>query len=250
MLDVHPPHHPTHTWKDFFIHLATIVVGLLIAVGLEQTVEYLHHRHLVREFEEQMSDEFINDRKILENDLELQSAYRVYLADLQSAINAKLEDRPFTMPSRDDPRNVYEFNIPQLSAYYAAKQNGTLSYLDNKKLGAFNKIARQHDVLLDTFITYRAAGLVNQAFRLQYEPQPEPIIAFSAPPRYVDVGILSKPELLHYREIIANLMVQVDTMTWRFKYMNRLIQLVQDGVSDEVEISKQVHEKFSATEQK
>jgi len=45
MLDVHPPHSPAHTWKDFFIHIATIVVGLLIAVSLEQTVEYFHHRH-------------------------------------------------------------------------------------------------------------------------------------------------------------------------------------------------------------
>jgi hypothetical protein len=37
MLDVHPPHEVTHTWKDFFIHIATIVVGLLIAIGLEQS---------------------------------------------------------------------------------------------------------------------------------------------------------------------------------------------------------------------
>lgn len=28
MLDVHPPHEATHTWTDFFIHIATIVVGL------------------------------------------------------------------------------------------------------------------------------------------------------------------------------------------------------------------------------
>ncbi len=38
MLDVHPPHKAAHTFKDFFIHIATIVIGLLIAVGLEQTV--------------------------------------------------------------------------------------------------------------------------------------------------------------------------------------------------------------------
>jgi hypothetical protein len=49
MLDVHAPHETIHTWKDFFIHLATIVIGLLIAVGLEQTVEYFHHRHQVAE---------------------------------------------------------------------------------------------------------------------------------------------------------------------------------------------------------
>jgi hypothetical protein len=52
MLDVHPPHSPTHTWKDFFIHIATIVIGLLIAVGLEQTVEYLHHRNQIAETRE------------------------------------------------------------------------------------------------------------------------------------------------------------------------------------------------------
>ncbi len=45
MLDVHPPHEAAHTWKDFFIHVGTICVGLLIAIGLEQTVEFFHHRH-------------------------------------------------------------------------------------------------------------------------------------------------------------------------------------------------------------
>ena len=45
MLDVHPPHEAAHTWKDFLIHIATICVGLLIAIGLEQTVEALHRHH-------------------------------------------------------------------------------------------------------------------------------------------------------------------------------------------------------------
>jgi hypothetical protein len=57
MLDVHPPHGPTHTWKEFFIHLATIVIGLLIAVGLEQTVEYLHHRHQIAETRDALREE-------------------------------------------------------------------------------------------------------------------------------------------------------------------------------------------------
>lgn len=49
MIDVHPPHTAAHTWKDFFIHMAAICLGLLIAIGLEQSVEYLHHRHEVAE---------------------------------------------------------------------------------------------------------------------------------------------------------------------------------------------------------
>jgi hypothetical protein len=39
MLDVHPAHHAASSWKEFLIHIATIVLGLLIAIALEQTVE-------------------------------------------------------------------------------------------------------------------------------------------------------------------------------------------------------------------
>ena len=49
MIDIHPPDHTLHTWRDFFIHVATICVGLLIAIGLEQTVEYIHHQQQVAE---------------------------------------------------------------------------------------------------------------------------------------------------------------------------------------------------------
>jgi hypothetical protein len=64
MLDVHPPHGPTQTWKDFFLHIATITVGLLIAVGLEQTVEFFHHRHQMAEAREALRTEYEKNRKL------------------------------------------------------------------------------------------------------------------------------------------------------------------------------------------
>lgn len=45
VIDVHAAHGGIHTWKDFWIHLGTITLGLLIAIGLEQSVEALHHLH-------------------------------------------------------------------------------------------------------------------------------------------------------------------------------------------------------------
>jgi len=57
MLDVHAPHQSVHTWKDFFIHIATIVVGLLIAIGLEQTVEHFHHKQQVAEIRDSLNVE-------------------------------------------------------------------------------------------------------------------------------------------------------------------------------------------------
>jgi hypothetical protein len=32
MREVHPPHEAVHTWRGFLLHIATIVIGLLIAV--------------------------------------------------------------------------------------------------------------------------------------------------------------------------------------------------------------------------
>jgi hypothetical protein len=57
MLDVHPPPHAAHGWRDFFVHIATIVIGLLIALGLEQTAESIHHRHQVREARDAIVEE-------------------------------------------------------------------------------------------------------------------------------------------------------------------------------------------------
>ena len=57
MLDVHPPHEPVHGWRDFLLHLATITVGLLIALGLEAAVEWIHHRQEVAETREALHAE-------------------------------------------------------------------------------------------------------------------------------------------------------------------------------------------------
>ena len=45
MLDVRPPHQADHTWKDLLLHIAAISIGLLLTLGLEATVEWIHHKH-------------------------------------------------------------------------------------------------------------------------------------------------------------------------------------------------------------
>lgn len=65
-MDVHPPHHPIHSIKEFMIHLLAITIGLLIALGLEATVEWVHHRHLARDARENIYQEFrVNQHDVL-----------------------------------------------------------------------------------------------------------------------------------------------------------------------------------------
>ena len=62
MLDVHRPPHAAHGWRDFFVHIVTIVIGLLIAIGLEQAVEGIHHRQEVNEAHAAIAQERIENQ--------------------------------------------------------------------------------------------------------------------------------------------------------------------------------------------
>ena len=41
MIDIHPPHHSATTRREFFVHLFIVILGILIAISLEQTVEFV-----------------------------------------------------------------------------------------------------------------------------------------------------------------------------------------------------------------
>ncbi len=94
MLEVHPAHHTPNTWRDFFIHIATIVVGLLIAVGLKQTVEYFHHRHQVTEIREALRGDMETSMKLLARDeIELRRQHSAILV-LLNAVQANFNGQP------------------------------------------------------------------------------------------------------------------------------------------------------------
>lgn len=69
MFDIHSPHRAARTWTDFFIHLGTIAIGLLIAIGLEQSVEALHHRREVREMALKLHQESTDNLEVIAYDL-------------------------------------------------------------------------------------------------------------------------------------------------------------------------------------
>jgi hypothetical protein len=46
-MEIHKPK-PVHNWREFLIELGTIVLGICIAISLEQFVEYLHWHHEVQ----------------------------------------------------------------------------------------------------------------------------------------------------------------------------------------------------------
>jgi hypothetical protein len=134
MLDIHPAQHAANSWKEFFVHIATIVIGLLIAIGLEQTVEYFHHRHLASEARASIQRELIQNVSLLQ-----QNEDRL-LADQQSLEN-DLELLDSSTPDAQTLQALqYSWHLmrPEDAAWSAAKIDGSIALIPSNEIGAAN----------------------------------------------------------------------------------------------------------------
>lgn len=154
MLDVHPAHHAASTWRDFFVHIATIVLGLLIAVGLEQTVEALHRQHERSEIRESLHSELLQ----IENDTE---ASRVTLAQRNEWIQARIakvqaavwQHQPLPPPPPHTGATVLV--RPDAPLWRSAKTGGLAPLLSEREVAAYSEIeslAAKIDVSYDRMV--------------------------------------------------------------------------------------------------
>ncbi len=75
-MDIEPPHGPVETWRDFFVHLVIITLGLLIALALEGIVGYIHERHLVHEANANITSEMHDNQKEVEDSVKAAEQYQ------------------------------------------------------------------------------------------------------------------------------------------------------------------------------
>jgi hypothetical protein len=146
------PHETIHTWRQFLLHLATIVIGLLIAVGLEQTVEYFHHRQQVAEIRRSLEEEQrINERIFTSACRELRRYAPILLGSLQTL--TYLRNHPGAPPSQWPGR--FSFYILathfQDSAWKTALQSAALEHMPRAEVRNYSDIyARLSQVSADS----------------------------------------------------------------------------------------------------
>jgi hypothetical protein len=135
MLDVHPPEHGIHGIRDFFIHLLTITVGLLIALGLEAGVEALHHRNERKEAEATLRQELTQNRLTLVAIQKQSDREREGLANILKFLEDIREGR------KGDP-SVQGINLNveplQSSGWHTASATGALSYMSYERVQRFS----------------------------------------------------------------------------------------------------------------
>jgi hypothetical protein len=153
MLDVHAPHESIHTWKGFFIHIATIVIGLLIAVGLEQSVEYIHHRHQLQEARRELLIEVDDNLHLIE--LNIESTRKTSLA-LDADIAMLRAKQSSNSPVAMKLDYTWHPNDTQDGAWQAAKQSGALSLMPHEELRRYTRVYTVLAAIMDALPAFGA----------------------------------------------------------------------------------------------
>ena len=151
MLEVHPPHHSPTTWRDFLLHIVTIVIGLLIAIGLEQTVEYFHHRHIVHVARENIHHEIeINDKQASE-DLGYLEAGKENMQDNIKTAHLLGTGTPPDKNIHLDFRFTWSaFND---TAWLSARDSGALTYMPIEEVQSYADLYEEQKIMNDMATT-------------------------------------------------------------------------------------------------
>jgi hypothetical protein len=145
VLDVHPPHEPIFGWRDFFIHLATITIGLLIALSLEGCVEMWHHRSLVHEAEASMQIEIDANARELQGALnDVRREQDLLKKDI--AVMKKVIANP-KMPNHEEVKVDFRIRTFADVSWKTAESTGALSYMPYERAQEYAKIySAQSDI--------------------------------------------------------------------------------------------------------
>jgi hypothetical protein len=195
MLDVHPPHEPIHTWKEYLLHMSTIVLGLLIAIGLEQSVELIHRareRQELREFLQRDTEKAIADTERAE---QAESAPLRWLTMRQQQVkDALASHKPLTGSLARAPH--ISSNLPIDPAWGAAKSSGLLPLLTQQEVQVYSEADRLFTHLQAGYDQGVSASRSRGSFEYRY-----------ADPKNVAVMDLSSvtPEgLNHYLDLLID----------------------------------------------
>ena len=140
MLDVHAPHKPLHGVGEFFLHLFTITIGLLIATQIESCMEWRHHVHLAQEARESLRAEIQKNLKDLKG---AQPGLRAWRKQVDSNLVAmqRIQDHPNDRKAQHASLAV-NFNTVSFSdtAWRTAESTGALAYMPYEEAERYSDI--------------------------------------------------------------------------------------------------------------
>jgi hypothetical protein len=164
VLDVHPPHEGIHNWRQYLLHMSTIVLGLLIAIGLEQSVEAIHRAHERADLRESLRRETEQAIANAQSSEQAETPSLRWLVDRQQLVRDALRAHRTLTGSLPRAPHVTS-TMPTDPAWAAAKSSGLLSLLTQEEVEVYS----QADLLLNQAAQEFSLGAAASGKRGQFE---------------------------------------------------------------------------------
>jgi hypothetical protein len=167
-MEVHHPEHGIHSWREFLVHMGTVCVGLLLALGLEQSVIAIHDAHQRADLRAALdgdSRQAVVDSKRSETNAEEQIAWALARAgQVRAALaaNTALPPRPHA--------HFDDMDLIDDAAFKAAKASGLLALLPQPDVLAYSEEDGVIDLTEKSFDTWQTARRNLRVFELQFRP--------------------------------------------------------------------------------
>ena len=143
MSDIGSVRHVAHHWKDFFVQIAAITIGLLLALALDRIVAHFHERHQLAQARRDLKLEIEQNRRAWEKNVaEVQRIQKELATDINviQALQSKS-----SQTGRLDYSEGFYATID--GPWQAVRQNGSLSLMPNDELQTY---AWFHEILMYT----------------------------------------------------------------------------------------------------
>jgi hypothetical protein len=240
MLDVHALHSTVRTWRDFFIHIAIITIGLLIAIALEQCVESLHHIKQRHQLQYDLLEEAKRNRDILITDLGLESQtawFRGVLAATkpipatgQTAINLPSTPCiPGTLGANGtDPAVKTKYFAPSDAVWVTARDAGLIIRLPVTEARMYARLAHNYDLQAVARDRFAFACERIDALRTRY--------ASTTPDKTGDTWVMNQKQADEVADAAAAADTALRALMWRTRWNVRFEEGIVRGAKNYDEV--------------
>jgi len=227
-MDVHAPHEPLHTWRDFWIHLGTITIGLLIAISLEQSVESLHHLHQRHQLEKDLRAEGERNIEIVAKDAQVLAATRAWELSLRKNVDAVRASGGKAGPAYVPNPVPGQPTVPTDSVWTTAKESMLVVLLPRGEAEMYSRLDLQHKLMQDRIDHWLEVKTEVKEFEDNFDD--------GQPGSFPDLSRMSAEELHSYSMLLTKEVAARDDVASRLSSFARLDRAVLEGARTEMEM--------------
>jgi hypothetical protein len=237
-MEVHAPHQPLNTWREFWIHLGTITVGLLIALGLEQGFEWGHRVHERHALQRELHDEGEHNQATLQMDFTRMATLKRSLVAWHRGVDEAIAKGGGLADPPGQTTTTGTVPLPSEAMWDSAKASGRVGLLSDNQTAVYAFLYQQEDRLKAQEKDWTTVAVEKQELERRFERSFEDTGTDGVP----DFSKMSVDDLKNYSAVLNREIAEIDEMAIMLHYFDSVNRAALDGARSQEDVVRRVDE--------